>query len=199
MKAIALLATLKPGSEASNTDELLDVVMRHLKDKGVDTEKIRLADQNIKHGSHTDMGDDFSAIVKKLAESEIVIFATPIHWGQPSSIMQKILERLNQIDDEYLESGEESFLKHKVAGIVVTGHEDGAQNVIGSLSNTLMWYGFAIPPESATYWVGESGAKFSDDTEDRRNNKYTQKTAKEAAKNLYNYAKLISENKEMLK
>lgn len=199
MNAIALLATLKPSPNFSNTEELLDIVLTHLKNFGINTEKIRLADLNINHGSHTDMKDDFGGVLKKIAESDIVIFATPIHWGQPSSIMQKIIERLNQIDDEYLESEKDTVLKHKVAGMVITGHEDGAQHVIGSLANALMWYGFVIPPESATYWVGESGAKFSDDVEDRRKNKYTQRTAKEMAKNLYNYAKLISENKDKLK
>lgn len=199
MKAIFLISTLKKSPDFSNTEELSDVLSAELKKYGVESEKIRLSDLNINHGFETEMKDDFNLVLKKIVDSEIVVFATSIHWGQPSSIMQKAIERLNQIDDEYLETSKDSVLKHKVAGMVITGHEDGAQNVIGTLANALIWYGFVIPPESVTYWVGESGKKFSDDTESRRGNKDTLRTAKEAAKNLYNYAKMVSENKGALK
>lgn len=199
MKAVFLISTLKKSPQFSNTEELSDALSVELKKYSVESEKIRLSDLNINHGFETDMKDDFDLVLKKIAESEIIIFATSIHWGQPSSIMQKVIERLNQIDDEYLETGKASVLKHKVAGMVITGHEDGAQNVIETLANALIWYGFVIPPESVTYWVGESGKKFSDDTESRRNNKDTIRTVKEAAKNLYGYAKMVFENKENLK
>ena len=44
----------------------------------------------------------------------------------------------------------------KVAGVVVTGNEDGAHNVIAQLYQGLSDCGFTIPTNAATYWVGEA-------------------------------------------
>ena len=39
--------------------------------------------------------------------------------------MQRVIERLDALDEEYIASGR-SALNNKVAGIVITGSEDGA-------------------------------------------------------------------------
>lgn len=199
MKALGLLGTLKPAGSPvpSNTEELLDQVLAELAAQGAETETVRLIDHDIKHGLASDMGDDWGGILEKIIEAQIVIFATPIWWGQPSSLMQKIIERLDQVDNEYMATGR-SPLMHKVAGIVVTGHEDGVQHVIGTLANALTWYGFALPPEMAVYWVGEAGPPMDMDAAKRRANKATAMMARTAARNLYRYASLIAANASLL-
>jgi multimeric flavodoxin WrbA len=61
-------------------------------------------------------------------DADIVIFATPIWWGGQSSFMQRVIERLDEIHDEIMESGK-SRLTNKVAGIIVSGDSDGAQHI----------------------------------------------------------------------
>ena len=70
--------------------------------------------------------------------------------------MQRIIERLDSLDEEYIASGR-SALYNKVAGVVVTGSEDGALSTIGSIQMVLTFMGFTLPPECAAYWVGEVG------------------------------------------
>ena len=95
MKALCLLGTLKKYPAKSNTEDVVESIFNILKRKKVKTEIIRLADKNIKHGLLTDMDDDWKAIADKMVEADIIIFATPIWWGQASSYMQKIFERMD--------------------------------------------------------------------------------------------------------
>jgi len=197
IKAIGILGTLKTTESKvpSNTEEVLDLLLEKINKLGCETEKVRLVDENILHGSRVDMGDDGLKVIKQISEADIVIWATPIHWGQPSSLIQKLLERMDSDDVDHLR-GKKSVFLDKIAGIVVVGHEDGAQHVVGVLSNTLMWYGFCIPPESCVYWVGEAGRYgISDDAGDRRKNEYVKTMLDNASRNLVRYAKMIGDSK----
>jgi hypothetical protein len=71
-----------------------------------------------------------------------------------------------------------------VAGIVVTGSEDGALATMGRIMMLLTWMGFTLPPECAAYWVGGVGQPVVDDTRKRRANEATQQMAKNLARNL---------------
>src|SRR4030095_16938973 len=101
--------------------------------------------------------------------------------------MQRAIERLDALDEEYIASGR-SALYSKVAGIVITGSEDGALATMGSIMMVLTWMGFTLPPECAAYWVGEVGAPTSAERDRRRANEATQHMAKNLARNLTYYA-----------
>jgi len=195
IKVLGILGTLKTkDSMSSNTEELLNAVYEKMKPLGAtDFKTVRLVDMNIKHGLMTDMMDDGKAVIQDIIDADIVIWATPIWWGQPSSLIQKLIERMDQLDNEYMMSGM-SKLKNKVAGIVVTGHEDGVQHVVGTLANALTWYGFCLPPECAAYWVGEVGPPMNKDAEKRRVNMATNMMTDAMAMNLVNYATIIGES-----
>lgn len=199
LKALGLLGSLKSkaSEEKSNTEELLGQVFNELVKHGVNTEIVRLIDHEIKHGLKTDMNDDWSEILTKIKEADIVVFATPIWWGQPSSLIQKVIERMDQIDNEYMMTGK-SPLTHKVGGIVITGHEDGVQHVVGTLANALTWFGFVLPPEMAVYWVGEVGPPMNQDDVKRRKNMATNMMVETMSRNLYLYAEMIKENRTKL-
>ena len=62
--------------------------------------------------------------------ADIIVFATPIWWGNHSSLMQRAIERLDELHNELLDTGK-SRLENKVGGIVITGEEDGEQHVTG--------------------------------------------------------------------
>ena len=90
-------------------------------------------------------GDEWPKILEKLVHSDIIIFATPIWWGGHSSLMQRVFERLDELNDQIVETGKSEFL-NKVGGMVITGAEDGAQNVIASIANFMIWNGITLPP-----------------------------------------------------
>ena len=97
LKAIGILGSLKPkdAGMSSNTEELLEQVFGELAKHDVETDVVRLIDHDIKHGLQTDMKDDWVGILNKIIEADIVVFATPIWWGQPSSLIQKVIERMD--------------------------------------------------------------------------------------------------------
>ena len=131
MQVLVLNASLKHGNDLSNTEEVTNMVLEEMRKLGrVDAETIRLADKRIPVGLGFRESDDdeWPEIADKLRKADIVIFATPIWWGQRSSLMQRVIERMDAFDEE-AHSGRADLL-NKVAGVVITGSEDGAQAVL---------------------------------------------------------------------
>ncbi len=202
ISALALVGTLQTGTGLTNTVELTNVVLGYLGKLGVSTEMVRLANLNLPAGidetiDGTGKNDDWPALAKKIRAADIVIFATPIWWGEHSSLIQRVLERMTHFDESYIATNK-SDLYHKVAGVVITGHEDGAQHIMGSLFSTLQWFGFVIPPESFAYWIGEVGGSMIEDPDKRRANVSTDRMARVMARNLANYATLITTHRDEL-
>jgi hypothetical protein len=107
LKALVLNASLKHEPEISNTGELSELVIKHMGQLNVESEIIRLSDKNIPVGLNYREGknDDWPGIAKKIRETDIFIMATPIWWGGRSSLMQRIIERLDAFDEEYHKGG----------------------------------------------------------------------------------------------
>jgi multimeric flavodoxin WrbA len=136
---------------------LASQVAEELASHGVQSEIVRLVDHDVKPGVKSDMGagDTWPAIRKKLLASQILVLATPIWVGHPSSLAQRVLERL---DAELSQTDGQGrpILFDKVALVAVVGNEDGAHHVIADLSQGLSEVGFTVPAQGATYWVGEA-------------------------------------------
>ena len=194
LRALVLNASLKHAPEASNTQELAELVLEHLRPHSVTADVVRLADLRLPVGlGYRESADDqWPDVVAKLRAADIVLFATPIWWGGRSSLMQRVIERMDALDEEYIAEGR-SALYNKVAGIVITGSEDGALSTMGSIMMVLTWMGFTLPPECAAYWVGEVGKPPSEDAAKRRVNEATQHMAKNLARNLVYYAQLLKQ------
>ena len=146
MKALILLATLK-NEGLSNTLTLSEFLAEKLRKAKIDVEIVRLVDLDIAPGTYSDMGDgdEWPRVLKKIFASDIIIFATPVWWNNLSSLMQRVLERLDELHDQVL-AGKPSGLEKKAAGIVVTGDSDGAQSIIGGLANFFNAVGLPLPP-----------------------------------------------------
>ena len=195
LKVLVLNASLKHGPEISNTEELAQLVLDNMKEHKVTSEIVRLADKNIPVGLgfKEGEGDEWPDIVKKLKAADIVLFATPIWWGGRSSLMQRIIERMDALDEEYIAGGRSALL-NKVAGVVITGSEDGAQSTLGAIMEVLTFMNFTLPPECCAYWVGEVGQPPKDDRAKRLANKATDHMAKNLARNLVYYAQLLKQH-----
>ena len=196
LNVLALNGSLKHEPDISNTDEVTREVIANMGAScEIDSEVIRLADASLPVGLgfRETEDDDWPAMVEKIKAADIVIFATPVWWGGRSSLMQRVIERFDALDEEYHASGR-SALYNKVAGIVVTGSEDGALSTMGSIMMVLTWMGFTLPPECAAYWVGEVGFPPSDDREKRLRNNATKNMAMNMARNLVYYAQLLKQH-----
>jgi multimeric flavodoxin WrbA len=194
---LVLNASLKHGENGiSNTEELAELALKNMGEHGeITSELIRLADKNIPVGLgfRESVDDEWPGIVEKLKAADVVIFATPIWWGGRSSLMQRIIERMDALDEEYIAGGRSALL-NKVAGVVITGSEDGAQSTLGSIMEVLTFMNFTLPPECCAYWVGEVGQPPAQDREKRLKNAATEHMAKKLARNLMYYAQLLKQN-----
>lgn len=196
MKAIVLLATLKSTPQGfSNTGVLADLLIEEMSKLGVASEVVRLAERNIPPGTRTDMGagDEWPQIVKKIGEADIIIFATPVWWGSHSSLLQRVIERMDELNDEIVQTGKSELL-NKVGGMVITGGEDGAQHIIGNLSNFMVWNGLSLPPACSLSYLGESADSAEELAKKFRASKYTSGMARTMARNMVHMAKLLKEN-----
>ncbi|CAN5239796.1 NAD(P)H-dependent oxidoreductase [soil metagenome] len=159
MRATILLGTLKK-SGLSNTATLCEFLAQRMQLQGIQTELVRLIEYEIPPGTYSDMGegDEWPQILETVLASDILVFATPIWWDSHSSLIQRVIERLDEIHDKILQ-GEASPLEGKLGAIVITGDSDGAQHIIGNLCNFFNAVGLLIPPYATLSVLWERQAK----------------------------------------
>ncbi|CAD5922223.1 MULTISPECIES: flavodoxin family protein [Streptomyces] len=157
MRALALVCTLNPSPARSSSQHLAEQVMSEFDRHGVQGEIVRIADHDVRPGVEVDMGDGdaWPAIREKMLAADILLIATPIWLGHPSSLCQRVLERL---DGELSETDDQGrpLVYGKVAAVAVVGNEDGAHKVSADLFQGLDDVGFSLAPGAVTYWVGEA-------------------------------------------
>ncbi len=196
LKAVILNCTLKKSPEVSNTRALIDKVIELMKPLGVESEVIRVVDYNIPFGvsSHEGDGDEWPSIIKKLRAADIVIIGTPIWFGVRSSVAQLVIERLDGTYGEGDPQTGQFPLYGKVAGVIVTGNEDGAHDAAANTLFNLSHLGCVVPPNSDCYWVGDAGPGPSYIEAGGDRHMYTNKTARYMAHNVAFFAKLMKDN-----
>jgi multimeric flavodoxin WrbA len=196
VKALFLVGTLKSKSEVSNTRLLSEFLAKHLKSKEVESDIVHLADYNILPGVYTTIDkDDWPMILDRILASDIIIFATPVWWGNQSSLIQRVIERLDEIHDEFMKNGK-SRMTNKVAGIVVTGDSDGVEHIIGNLANFFIALGFTVPPFGTLTVLWSGLRKHSDKSKEEILRYYEDtysSTAEKAAQNLSFMANLLKQ------
>jgi multimeric flavodoxin WrbA len=172
MKAIILLGTLKKDG-LSNTATLCEFLTDRMQREDIECETINLVDYEIPPGTMSDMGsgDEWPGILGRITDSDIIIFATPIWWSNQSSLIQRAIERLDELHDQVM-NGEPSGLEGKVGGIVITGDSDGAQEVIGHISNFCNGVGLLIPPYCTMSVLWNRLAKSAEPTRQELMEKY---------------------------
>jgi multimeric flavodoxin WrbA len=191
---VVLNCTLKKSPETSNTDLLAKVVVDELESRQVTVGKFRLVDHSIPPGVVTDLGDgdDWPQIHDALLDAEILVVATPTWVGRPSSVAQRMLERMDAMISETDGEGR-PVAYNRVAGVVVTGNEDGAHHVISEIAGGLGDIGYTIPGQAWTYWNKGPGPgpSFSETEE---GHEWSTKTGKTMAANLHATAVALAKN-----
>ncbi|MBB4919270.1 flavodoxin family protein [Streptosporangium saharense] len=193
MRALVLNCTLKASPEPSNTEKLARVVIDALRERGVEVTELRLADLVIPPGVVTDLEDgtdQWPTVHARLLESRILVVATPTWVGRPSSLAQRMLERMDAMISETDDEGR-PVAYNRVAGVLVTGNEDGAHHVISEIAGGLGDIGYTVPGQAWTYWNRGPGPGPSYGETDE-GHEWSAKTGRAMAANLHAVAHALA-------
>lgn len=124
MKILALVGSPRKGS---NTDTLVEQILKGCKIKGHISEKLYLYDyeislcidcRNCKKGDYVcTVNDGMQEIYPKMEEADLIIFGTPVYWYGPTGKMKLLIDRMRPfIANEKLKGKK---------GVVVTPSEEG--------------------------------------------------------------------------
>lgn len=101
--------------------------------------------------------------------ADVVILATPIRWGNASSLYYKMAERLNSVQNQ-ITVNNRYLIQNKTAGFIITGGQDNIQHVAGQLLNFFGELGFIAPAfpyvGHSLGWSAEAMEKNSDHVRD---------------------------------
>jgi multimeric flavodoxin WrbA len=76
--------------------------------------------------------------------ADVVLIATPIRWGNASSLFYKMAERMNCIQNQ-ITIADRVLIRNKVAAFVITGGQDNIQAVAGQQLTFFSELGFHFP------------------------------------------------------
>jgi multimeric flavodoxin WrbA len=193
VKATIVNCTLKASPERSNTGALAEVVGGALREREVEVSEVRAVDHALPPGVESDLGegDEWPGIRERILAAEILVFASPTWLGRPSSVAQRVLERMDAMLSEQDDEGRPVAYNH-VAGVVVTGNEDGAHHVISEISGALLDIGFTVPGQAWTYWNRGPGPG-EDYLDNEEGHEWSHSTGEAAAANLVAVAEALAE------
>src|SRR5690606_42102009 len=124
LTALALNCTLKPSPADSSCDLLLKQTLAALQEQGAQGELLRVVEYNIKPGVTSDEGDgdDWPMNRQKMLAADILILGTPVWLGHPSSLCQRVLERMDALLSENGDQ-DRKLAYRKVGGVTVESDE----------------------------------------------------------------------------
>lgn len=76
---------------------------------------------------------------------DVFVIATPIRWGNPSSLYYKMIERMNCIQNQIV-IADRVLLKNKTVAAIITGGQDNVQGVAGQMLGFFAELGCHFPP-----------------------------------------------------
>jgi multimeric flavodoxin WrbA len=195
LKALGLNCTLKKSPERSHTEALMNRVLELMAEHGAETEILRPVDYAIKFGVSSDEGDgdEWPQVLERIRAADILLMGMSIWFGVRSSVAQMVIERLDGTYQERNEVGQYP-LYNKVAGVVVTGNEDGAHASAETTLFNMTHLGCVVPPNADTYWVGDAGPGPSYLDAGGPEHPYTQRTSSWCAHNLLHMAVILRDN-----
>lgn len=155
LTALALVCSLKPSPAASSSELIAEHVFAHLREQNVKCHSVRCVDFAIAPGVEADMGDGdaWPEIRQQVLDADILLLSTPVWLGHPSSVTQRVLERLDAELSNDDDQGRPA-MAGKVAIVSVVGNEDGAHKTVADLFQGLNDIGYTIPAQGCTYWNG---------------------------------------------
>ncbi len=95
--------------------------------------------------TQADAADEMQQVYEALVFwADVVLVATPIRWGNASSLFYKMAERMNCIQNQ-ITINDRVLIRNKVATFIITGGQDNIQGVAGQLLTFFSEIGFHFP------------------------------------------------------
>jgi hypothetical protein len=101
--------------------------------------------ESVKHPEQYGGVDQMPVIYDALAWADVVVFSTSVRWGSHSALAQKVIERMDTLENRGSSWGEPYPMRGKRLGVHVAGLHWRAAAVGQHLAETLRWWGFDIP------------------------------------------------------
>lgn len=108
--------------------------------------------------------DELWKISKELFESDAVVFFASIRWGQANGYYQKLIERLNWIENRHTTLEEDNIIKDIDAGFICTGQNWNGPETVDLQKQVHKFYGFKTPNQ--LYWNWQYTEDALDETQE---------------------------------
>jgi len=96
--------------------------------------------------------DQMPVLYDGIAWADIVLVATSNRWGSHTAILQRVIERLNTLENRHTTYGEPNPFEGKRVGVIATGQHWLTQRVAAQLLETLGLMGFETGAFSVFTW-----------------------------------------------
>ena len=107
--------------------------------------------------------DELWKISKELFESDCVVFFASVRWGAANMFYQKLIERLNWINNRFIPYGEENIIKNISSGFIIIGQHKYGDDIAELQYNNNEYYGFNVNKELYWNWNAEN-IEYDDET-----------------------------------
>jgi multimeric flavodoxin WrbA len=96
--------------------------------------------------------DDMGIIYDAINWCDAIVWVTSARWGSHSALMQKIIERMNTLENRAVSYEEKNPLANKKCAVIVTGQHFKVQQIAYHLTETFNIFGFDVSPDNAFTW-----------------------------------------------
>jgi multimeric flavodoxin WrbA len=110
--------------------------------------------------------DELWKVTKELFESDAVVFFISVRWGQANAFYQKLIERLNWIENRHTTLEENNVVSNIDAGCIILGQNWNGEQVLETQKQVYDFYGFNVPDELSLYW------QYTQDSNDETQDSY---------------------------
>lgn len=133
--------------------------------------------------SYNNEDDELWKVVTPLLEADAVIFLGSVRWGQTNAIYQKLIERLDWIENRWTTLGERNIIKGIESGFIFIGQNWNGKHVVETQKEVHAFYGFTTVKELYFNW------QYTTDIEDESKDSY--RDAAHALDNIFDIRDLL--------
>ena len=204
----------KVAPRKSTSEEALWYALDYAKNEfGAETKMIKLRELHFKHCegyysknasacifpcsiSEMNKEDQMIEIYQKvILWADVVIIATPIRWGNASSLYYQMVQRMNRVQNQSITHGS-YLIRDKVATFIITGGQDNVQHVAGELMTFWSQLGFVF---GKFPFVGWTRGWYAEDTENNfdkmKDNEHVRQDIIRTISGAVEMSRLVKENR----
>ena len=114
--------------------------------------------------SYNNPDDELWKVVTPLLEANVVIFLGSIRWGQANAIYQRLIERLDWLENRWTTLKESNIIKDIESGFIFIGQNWNGSEVVKTQKQVHTFYGFR--PVDKLYFNWQFTTDVNDESKD---------------------------------